>query len=408
MNSQFTPTAHHEFGPSVWPAASECIAFEPMPDDDPDELDVDAEDTEIDLMDGSAKARGRVKHRACAMLLAGNQEQRQAALNDLTERERNAVQWAVTRTLQIVEEHGYSPSNLRVEQRVTMFKPDGSFEPLYFGTFDAEAGPLDFDWKFGQARNYFPQLVGYALPKLEQRGDARRLGFVVYGALRRVEGYVLDRQTVDTVAYALLARRAAPVRKPTPCQYCGWCRLRATCPALVAEPVQLVARREDWSMKLPSPHVSQLHDPAWIGAARFVWKRYLEPWGNAIEFTSSAMAHNGIVAAGFKKRPERGRTTVSDTRKAFAALRELVGEDVLWAAMDTSITALARAYKAAAGISEEKAKALIIAELARAGALSVGDPTFKLFAEPNAEELIRAALAASVTLPAAPAPIPIA
>lgn len=378
------PTAHHPLGPSTWPMLAECIDFE-APAEDPEDLDTDGEDD-------SARGRGTVKHRVVAMLLAGDQAARQRALDGLDDKERAEVQWVVATVLQIVEANGYTQSDLRVEQRVTMLKPDG-FEVLYFGTGDGECGPMDFDWKFGEERNYFPQLAGYALPKMEQRGERRRYGYIVYARSRRVVRHVLDRETVERVAYALLARRLAPVRKPTPCQYCGWCRKIATCPATSATPVQLVERREDWALKLPSPHVSQLHDPAWVGAARFIWKMYLEPWGAAVEFASSSLAANGITPAGFKRQAQKGSMVVTDVQKAFAALRETVGEGALWSTLKLSIGPLAKAYAASAGISEEKATAIIKRTLTDARAIGTGEPIVKLVREKNAEDVIRAALA---------------
>lgn len=396
MSTVFQPTDHHPDGPSKWPAFFECADFESEPD-------VDLEDVDEEAEDNSARGRGRAKHLAVAHLLAGDLTQRQRALNGLSDREADEVRWVVEKAIQIIESNGYSAADLKVEQRVTYMKPE-SFDPLYFGTGDGECGPLDFDWKFGFERNYFPQLVGCALPKMEQWGEQRRFGYIVYGRLRRVERYVLDRRTVETVAFGLLARRNSAHRKPTPCSYCGMCAKKLTCPAFVATPAALVERREDWALKLPTPHVSQLHDPAWLGAARYIWKRYLEPWGKAVEFGSSGLAHNGITPVGFNKRPEKGRVSISDARRAFQALEELLGADALWGAMSTTMTALVEAYQATAGVSEAKARAIIEAKLAEAKVLSFGEPTFKLIADKNAEELIRAAIGNPSLQPAASLP----
>jgi hypothetical protein len=366
---------------------SECIDFESVPDEIEN---LEAQDEEVPA-DDSAKGRGTVKHRAVAMLLTGDQATRAKALDGLNDKERDEVQWVVATVLQIVESNGYTAADLKVEQRVTMLKPD-SFDPLYFGTGDAECGPLDFDYKFGEERNYFAQLVGYALPKMEQRGETRRYGYIVYGRLKRVVRYVLERRTVETIAYALLSRRLSSNRRPTACQYCSWCRKIGTCEATSKTAVQLVDRREDWALKLPSPHVSQLHDPAWVGAARFIWKMYLEPWGAAVEWASSSMAANGTTPAGFRIQHQKGSTTVSDVQKAFLALKETVGETVLWNTLKLSIGPLAKAYAAEAGISEDKASAIIKRTLLDAGAAGTGEPITKLMREKNAEELIRAAL----------------
>ena len=363
---------------------AECICYQ-APAEDPEDLD--GEDDTAEVHDTSAKARGTVKHKAVALLLAGDLTQRQHALDGLSEREVGEVQFVVEKAVQIIEENGYALADVRVEMRVTLL--DDAFAVIYFGTGDADVGPIDFEWKFGESRNYFPQLAALALAKMVAREESRRIGYTVYGRLRRVERVVITRDTAERVVYGILARRLAGNGRPTPCQYCGWCAARATCPALVATPVALVDRREDWALKLPSPHVSALRDPAWLGAARYVWKRYLEPWGSAVEFACSMSV---IPPAGYNRRPEKGRTSVADARKAFAALREEVGEDVLWAHTSITLGALVKAHAACSGQSEAKAKTVILARLTEAGALAVGDPSSKLIADKEAEGLIRAAI----------------
>jgi hypothetical protein len=388
-NQQLAPTNHHANGPSTWPARAECAAFTPKPDVDLEDIDGPPEE------DMTARGRGVVMHKSVAMLLVGDLTQRQHALDGLSDRERDQVQWVASKAIEIVESHGYRAEDIRCEQRVTMLDPSGdSFEPLYFGTGDGECGPLDFDWKFAEPRNYFAQLVGYALPKMEARGEKRRYAFILNGRYRRVEKYVLDLATVQSVGYGLLARYANPHKKPTACSYCGFCANVATCPAITSEPVALVSRREDWSMKLPTPHASQIHDPAWLGAARFVWKRYLEPWGDAIEFACGNIAAMGAAPAGFKIQKQKGSAVIADMKKAFPALSGVVGEELLWSHLKASIGPLAKAHGQTAGISEAKAKAQIETALIDAGALGHTDGITKLIAEKDAEDRIRAALGA--------------
>lgn len=388
--TQLAPSEHHPLGPSTWPARMECIAFDPMPDVDLEDVDGSEEDAPIEVEDRSARGRGVAMHKACAMLLVGDLEMRQKALEGLSEREVGQVQWAVAKAIEIVESHGYAQSDIRVEQRVTLYNAD-SFEPLYFGTCDVECGPLDFDFKFAEPRNYFAQLVGYALPKMEDRGENRRYGHILNGRYRRVEKYVLDRQTVQSIGYGFLARVTAKERKPTACSYCGFCRHKLTCSAIAPVAVSLVERREDWRLKLPTPHVSQMHDPAWLGAARFVWLNFLKKWGSAVEFASSSLPA-GVAPAGYRLRPEKGRQSIANVQKAVAVLEPIVGAEAIWDSMDLPIGTLAKAYAGSAGISEEKAKTAIVSALADARLLAVGLPSTKLIAEKNAEELIRAAL----------------
>ena len=65
---------------------------------------------------------------------------------------------------------------------------------------------------------------------------------------------------------------------------------------------------------------------------------------------------------------------LADARKAFAALREEGGEDVLWAHTSITLGALVKAHAACSGQSEAKAKTGILMRLTEAGALAVGAP----------------------------------
>lgn len=391
LTPALAPTAHHPSGPSNFPMWAECIDYEP-PAEDPEDLDAAGEED----TDMSAKARGTAKHHSLAMVLSGDSETKQRAFEGLTDREREEVQFVAGRWLDVVQEHGYSPEDVRVEQRVTLV--GSNFEVIYFGTCDGEAGPLDLEAKFGEVRNYFPQLAGYALPKMEGRGESKRIAYVIYGRARRHERHVITKETAQTVVYGLLARRASTHRKATPCQYCGWCAKSATCSAFVSEPVGLVARREDWSLKLPTPHPSQLNDPAWIGAARYVWKRFLEPWGAAVEFQSSMMAAGGLNVLGFRRQPWPGGKTISNARKAFEVFKADIGEEAAWEALG-SFGGAVKVYQAELGISEAKAKGMLENKLVAAGALEIGEATFRLTVEKNAEATIRAGL--SLDRPAA-------
>lgn len=378
------PTAHHPEGPSNWPMWAECINYAPVPED--------PEDLEDDPDDVTAKGRGRVKHLAVAMTFSPELTMRQRALNGLTDKEIAEVQFVSATARRIIEENGYNADDLRVEQRVTMFRGE-SFEVHYFGTADGELGPLDFDWKFGEERNYFPQHVGYALPKMESRGETRRLAFTIYGRLRKVTRHVIDIETARLVGYGLLARRESPFRKATPCQYCGWCANAATCSALVAAPVALNEAREDWMLKLPTPHVSQITDPVWMGAARLLWIKYIKKWGEGVEWASGALAANGVAPLGFRAIPVKGSAEVADTRAAFAALKESLGEEKLWSLMGMPLGAVVKAYQEAQTVSEDKAKVAVLALLTDAKAVTYKSGFTMLRAEKGAEDLIRTALA---------------
>lgn len=371
---------------------SQCIRF-----DSPSEAVEDLELAELAAEEGdsSPKARGTAMHKALASLFGAEPDVSRALLDALSESEREQVQWCAEQIVEIAAGHGWARESIQVEQRVTVYKGE-SFEVLYFGTLDAETkgGPLIFDAKFGLERQYFPQHVGYALAKMERDSLNRVLAFTLYGRRRRVQSYVINRETAELVAYGLLRRRHAGNGRPTPCEFCSWCSHKHECSALAAPGLELVEAREDWPMKLPQAHISRIgSDPRVMGLALYLWRTFMKNWGEGAEFYAKAMAERGIVPLGFKKQARKGSATITSVT---AALRQLeaagVPREALDGAIKTSMGALAKAYGEAFGLGESAARGKVKNLLLDAGLVAEGEPTFALVKEKDAEAVLRAAL----------------
>jgi hypothetical protein len=387
------PTDHHEDGPSNHPAWALCACY----DGEKDIEDADADALAIETTakaDTSPKGRGTAQHLALAKVIRGQP----GAFSDLSEVEENQVRWVAESTIEAAANAGYSPSEIHVEERMTMFKGD-SFEVLYFGTVDIHYGPFLFDAKFGDVRNYFAQLCAYALPKMEAEGRERIFARLQYGRWKKVVSHVIDRETAERVVYSILAKRHNPHRQPTPCDYCSWCLHRSTCSAINVTVDTLLGKRPDWALRLPSLHVSDAaNDPALIGAMYWLWKTRIEPWGSGLEYSARLMAEYGTTPLGFTKRPEKGRLGINDPTKAFQALQEAgISQEHILSAASYSIKSLAAAYVLQFGGSEATAAKKIEAILTASGAAQRGDSVCKLIRNSDAEDDIRATLARPVS-----------
>lgn len=378
------PTAHHPLGPSKWPAWEECPCFE--------------SDQELADEEGSDASRGQAMHAALAKCLRGDP----LPFDGLDQAEEDQVRWMATTVVEFAASMGYAASEIRVEQRITMYKAD-SFEVLYFGTMDIEFGPFIIDAKTGDERNYFPQLVGYGLAKMERDDLPKVYLGCLYGRLKRFRRYVLDRWTAETIAYGILAKHANPRKTPRACSYCGMCKNKATCSAITPQVDAVCAGREDWAMRLPTMHVSQAGaDPVTLGAMRWLWKAYIEPWGAGVEYATNSLAENGVTPLGFRKQDEKGRLDYHNPAGVFdAMLAAGIPLDALKAAVSFSMKPLAAAYAAQFGCSQATAAVKVEELLVKAGVARRGDASFKLIRKSDAEDEIRAALAR----PAQPLPL---
>lgn len=381
-----TPQAHHALGPSQHPMFAACADYEGIRDD-PEDIELEELAAEAGVTDDSAKGRGTACHVALAKVLT----RRSDPFAGLSDREVGQVRWVAEKVVDIAAAAGYGPEEIKVEQRVTHLKPD--FTVQYFGTLDIEFGPFILDAKFGEERDYFPQLAGYALPVQERDESHRIFAKIVYGRLKRVSSYVIDYTTAESVVHGILARRADPNRQPTLNQYCGWCAKRLTCPAINGTVGLLVDRREDWPVKLPTFHVSQSNDPVVLGALRYLWKAYIEPWGKGVEFTTSQLAANGITPLGFRIQSERGRAGyTSNVGVANAMLAAGVSAEQLAEVASFSLAGLVQAYQAQFGGTETSASESVERILTKAGVMARGAKSIKLIREKNALRQISAAL----------------
>ena len=370
------PTDHHPLGPSNFPMWSECPCYEGNHNDD----DSDEESTD-------AKGRGTAKHLALAKALTGDPD----AFAGLSEDEEREVRWVAETVVESARYAGYTPNEFVVERRLTLYNPD--FSVLYFGTADIGYGPFLEDAKFGEERNYFAQMCGYALPKMERDNITTVQARIRYGRLHKTVYHVIERRVAEAVVYRILAARNDPQRKPKACQYCGWCKHMATCSETNAKVNILLDKRPDWGFRIPTMQVSQAGaDPVIVGAMRFIWKSYIEKWGEALDTAAAFMADNGNVPLGFTKRDERGRLEFNE--KTFDALIAMgLPEEAVKSAANFSLTSLGKAYASAFGVSEGTGAKRVEAALVAANAAARGPSTFKLIMNKDAESEIRSVLA---------------
>ncbi|HEX2099819.1 MAG TPA: hypothetical protein VHF69_04095, partial [Candidatus Synoicihabitans sp.] len=218
------------------------------------------------------------------------------------------------------------------------------------------------------------------------------------GRLRRSSKVVVDLETAERVVYGLLARRKALHRRPTPCQYCGWCKHALTCSAIGSNIEGLVAAREDWGLKITEAHISRLlSDPTAMGLARYLWKSQIEPWGKHVDFASRSMADGGVVPLGYKKSVVRGSPEVTDAIGAGAALMAAgVPKDAIEPLYSLSFGALVDAYRTSMGVTKDAAEMKVEELLTAAGKMTRAEAGFMLRAIKGAPELLASAIARPV------------
>ena len=320
---------HHPLSPSKYPAWDECPDFE-------GEI-IDADDESADANIGTRQ------HEAQAKLIMGQTDGWSEGLNS---QQKANVEWSYNQIVQQATQAGYGAHEIKAEQRLTYF--NDSFEVEYFGTGDIEFGPFLGDSKFGLERNYFAQFCGYARAKMQRDNIAKVRTFVVYGFLRRVKHYIINRETADAVVTRIIAARNDPQRKPKACQYCSWCAKKLNCSQFLGKVAMVVPTAQE-SFDLGS--IDSLPGPIKVGIMRYLLKTYVEKWTKAVE-------ESAFCPIGFKKSTRSGRPYISDVKKAMQVMLDAgVEKSLIQDALTTTSGKLTEAFmKQYPNCAEDKAK----------------------------------------------------
>ena len=97
------------------------------------------------------------------------------------------------------------------------------------------------DIKTGQVRNYREQLAAYALACMEDNFDTSWTAHVIYVDQKMIRSYDFSYEEAWQTTQRTIARAISAEAKPTPCEYCGWCKHYNNCHAIVRQAESAIA-----------------------------------------------------------------------------------------------------------------------------------------------------------------------
>jgi hypothetical protein len=111
------------------------------------------------------------------------------------------------------------------------------------GTADAvcKAEKWVADIKTGQLRNYREQLAAYALACMEDNFDTSWTAHVIYVDQKLIRSYDFTYEEAKQGTQRTIDRATSADAKPTPCEYCSWCKYYNNCNAIVRQAESAVA-----------------------------------------------------------------------------------------------------------------------------------------------------------------------
>ena len=111
------------------------------------------------------------------------------------------------------------------------------------GTADAvcKAEKWVADIKTGQLRNYRDQLMAYSLACMEDNFETSWTAHVVYVDQKLIRSYDFSYEEAKQGTQRTIDRATSEEAKPTPCEYCSWCKHYNNCHAIVRQAESAVA-----------------------------------------------------------------------------------------------------------------------------------------------------------------------
>jgi hypothetical protein len=111
------------------------------------------------------------------------------------------------------------------------------------GTADAvcKAEKWVADIKTGQLRNYRDQLMAYSLACMEDNFEMSWTAHVVYVDQKLIRSYDFTYEEAKQGTQRTIDRATSAEAKPTPCEYCSWCKHYNNCNAIVRQAESAVA-----------------------------------------------------------------------------------------------------------------------------------------------------------------------
>jgi hypothetical protein len=166
-----------------------------------------------------AAARGTAMDEAFRLALSGDESK----LDALEQEEKKAVTWAVVKVRLIAGEEPIVSDESALKVQTPGLE--------HIGTEDSRIPTkcTSLDLKSGQIHDYFSQMAAYAYGNMERDFAPEWTCHLLFCDQRRVVTHTFTYEQAKMVVENILEAVADPDKKPTPCEYCGWCKNKEEC-----------------------------------------------------------------------------------------------------------------------------------------------------------------------------------
>lgn len=176
------------------------------------------------------------------------------------------------------------------------------------------------DIKTGQVRNYREQLAAYALACMEDNFDTSWTAHVIYVDQSMIRSYEFSYEEANQITQRTIDRATSAEAKPTPSEYCSWCKHYNNCNAIVRQAESAIALiPEATGNSIEAIKERILSSPESLGSFIREWKLAEKEIAEPLLGHLKTRLESGDEVAGWKLTSVSGRKFVEHDAIAKAA-----------------------------------------------------------------------------------------
>lgn len=188
------------------------------------------------------------------------------------------------------------------------------------------------DIKTGQVRDYRNQLQAYSLACMEDNFEMSWTAHVIYVDQKMIRSYDFSYEEAKQGTQRVIDRATSAEAKPTPSEYCSWCKHFNNCHAIVRQAESAIALiPEATGNSIEAIKERILSSPESLGAFIREWKLAEKEIAEPLLGHLKTRLENGDEVAGWKLTSVSGRKFVET--EAIAKAAESISKETLILAM---------------------------------------------------------------------------
>lgn len=207
------------------------------------------------------------------------------------------------------------------------------------GTADAACWAKKWvsDIKTGQARNYREQLAAYSLACMRDNFEENWTAHVIYVDQKITRTYCFSQDEAEKMLDRILYKATNAETKPTPCEYCSWCKHYNHCGAIVRQAESALALiPETTGNTLEKIRERILSNQTSLGAFLRDWKLAEKELAEPLQEEARARLERGETIEGWKLISVNGRKYVD--AEAITKASEKIDKSTIILAMGGKMT----------------------------------------------------------------------